>query len=115
LFDNELGVLGDQSLKLPIVGRVETHLFDLVAGNVAADGLAVLSVLQIIIRALRALAQDAELARFHVLDLGDLVKEVSGSSLFHAENIFISIYLDHKKMHLLTIFLNFVLHPNFPS
>ena len=60
-----------------VVGGVLGEHFDLVGRNIAAEGFALLPPLEIIIRAVGALAQDAELARLHVLDLGDLLEQLS--------------------------------------
>jgi len=75
LFDDELGILADQELKLLIVGCVLSHRLDLVAGNVAAEGFALFAALEVKIGAVGAMAKDTEFARFHALDLGDLLKE----------------------------------------
>jgi hypothetical protein len=83
LFDDELGILADQELKLLIVGCVLSHRLDLVAGNVAAEGFALFAALEVKIGAVGAMAKDTEFARFHALDLGDLLKELGRVGLFH--------------------------------
>jgi hypothetical protein len=83
LFDDDLGILADQELKLLIVDCVLSHPLDLVAGNVAAEGFALFTALEVIIGAVGALAKNTEFARFHALDLGDLLKEFAGLRLFH--------------------------------
>jgi hypothetical protein len=97
LFNNELGILADQELKLLVVGCVLGDHLDLVAGNVAAEGFAIFTALEVIIRAIGALAQNTEFARFHALDLSDLLKELAGMGWFHGESIYVYIYYTTKK------------------
>ncbi len=78
-----MGVLADQLLKLLKVGRVLTEHLNLIRGNIAGEGLALFPALEIVIGAVRTLANDAEFARLHALDLGDLLKDFSGSEWFH--------------------------------
>lgn len=72
---------------------------DLVAGNVAAEGLAVFTALQVVVRPVGALANDTEFARLHVLDPGNLLEDMSGVKLFHAGNIYTCIYYSIKNKH----------------
>ena len=97
MFDDELGILADQAFKLLIVGGVLGHLFDLVAGNVAGEGCALLSALEIVIGPVGALANDTEFARLHVLDLDNLLQDLSGVKLFHGGTIYVCIYYTTKK------------------
>jgi hypothetical protein len=78
LFNDELGILADQELKLLVVGSVLGDHLDLLAGNVAAEGFAIFAALEVIIGAVGALAKNTEFARFHALDLGDLLKKEAG-------------------------------------
>jgi hypothetical protein len=97
LFDNELSILSDQDLELLIVGGVLGHRFDLLTRYIAADGLSVLTPLQVVIRPVGALAHNAELAGLHVLNLSDSVEELSAVRMFHGRSICIYIYLFYKK------------------
>jgi hypothetical protein len=83
--------LSDQGLELPIVGGVLRHHGDLVCGNIEGEGFAVFPALQVVIRAIGAVADDTEFARFHVLDLSDLLEELSRIELVHGHNIYIYI------------------------
>jgi hypothetical protein len=92
LFDKDLGILIDQGLESLIIGGVLGHQFHLFSGNVAAQGFAVLTPLQVVIRPAGTLAHDTELAWLHVLDLSDLVEDLSRVGMFHGISICIYIY-----------------------
>ena len=111
MFNDELGILADQELKLLVVGGVLGDHLDLVAGNVAAEGFAIFTALEVIIGAVGALAKDAEFARFHALDLGDLLKELAGIGLFHGRSIYVCIYYTTKNAPFRGFFLTGVLRP----
>jgi hypothetical protein len=83
LFDDDLSILTDQFLKLLIVGGVLGQHLDLLRGHIAGESLTLFPTLQIVVRAVWALANDAEFARLHVLDLGDLLQDFSGIEMFH--------------------------------
>ena len=109
--DDDLGVLGDQRLKSLIIGGVLGHQFDLVARNVAADGFAVFSALEVVIRPGGALANDTEFARLHGLDLSNFTKDLRGVSLFHGQSLYLCIYFAIKKLNVLAAFPNGDLRP----
>jgi len=91
--------LVDQALEGLIVGGVLGEHFDLVGRNIAAAGFALLPPLEVIIRPIGALAQDAEFARLHVLDSGDLLEQLSGLGslrLLHEGSICICIYYGNQ-------------------
>ena len=94
-----MSILADQSLELPIVGGVLSDEGSLVGGHVAGEGFAVFPALQIVIGAIGAVPNDAEFARFHGLDLGDLLEEVSRIELVHVGTIYDHIHLSTKKHH----------------
>ena len=89
-----------QLLEGLIVGGVLGEHFDLLGRHIAAESFALLAPLEVIIRPVGALAQDAEFARLHVLDVGDLLEELSGLGslrLLHGSSICVCIYSDNKK------------------
>src|SRR5258705_9533487 len=70
-----------------------------------------LPALQIVIGAIWALANDTEFARLHVLDLGDLLQDLSGIEVLHGANIYLCIYHTTKKEGFGAIFPIGVLRP----
>ncbi len=71
------GILVHQARELLVVLRVLSHNFNLVCGHIAADGLAVFTVLQVVIGPVGTLTKDANLAGLHPVDLGDLLEKLS--------------------------------------
>jgi hypothetical protein len=57
------------------IGSVFGHHGRLVNGHVAAEGLALLAALKVVVGTVGALADNAKLAGFHALDLSDLLKQ----------------------------------------
>jgi len=91
-------ILGDKALKALMVGGVGGDQLSLFPGNVAGDGFAVLTALEIVVGAIGTLADNAELAGFHVLDLGYLLEQrLRRRCLIHAQSIYIYIYYDNEK------------------
>jgi hypothetical protein len=85
-----------------IVGGVLGEHFDLLGSNIAAEGFALLPPLEVIIRPIGTVAQDAEFARLHVLDAGDLLEQLSGLGsvrLLHERSICIYIYYNNQNSH----------------
>ena len=76
-----------------IVGGVLGHRFNLITRHIAAEGLSVLTPLQVVISPVGALAHDAELAGLHVLNLSDSVEQLSAVRMFHGRSICIYIYI----------------------
>jgi len=107
-----LSILTHQLLKLLIVGGVLGQHLDLIWGHIAGEGPAVFPALQIVIGAIWALANDTEFARLHVLDLGDLLQNLSGIEVFHGASIYICIYYTTKKEGFRAIFPIGVLRPS---
>lgn len=97
MFNDALGILTHQLLELLIVGGVLGQRLDLIRGNVTGAGLALFTALEIVIGAVWALANDTEFARLHVLDLGDLLEDLSGIELFHGRKYIRMYTLYHKK------------------
>jgi hypothetical protein len=73
------------------------HHGDLVRWNVAAEGFALFPALEVVVGAVGTLADDAELARFHVLDLGELLKNLGWRDVIHGRSIYTYIYYSTKK------------------
>jgi hypothetical protein len=92
-----LGILRDQGLELLIAGGVLAHHGDLVGGNIPGEGFAVFSALEVVIGAVGAVAEDTEFARFHLLDLADLLEDLRGFELIHGQSIYVSIHFSTKK------------------
>ena len=83
--------MSDQSLELPIAGGVLRDEGNLVCGNIEGEGLAVFPALEVVVGAVGAVADYTEFARFHVLDLGDLLEDSGWSGLIHGWNIYLRI------------------------
>jgi hypothetical protein len=97
LSDDEPGIFVNQALELLIVGGVLGHQFDLVGRNVGGEGFALFAALEVVIGPIGSLAHDTEFARFHVLDFGDFLEDLSSVRWFHRQK-YIPIYiLRHKK------------------
>ena len=65
--------------------------------------------------AVGSLADDAELAPLHALNLGHLLqKDLRGLLIVHAKHIYHTIYHGNKKRPLFPNLKIFVLHPMFP-
>ncbi len=112
LFDHARGELFDQGFKLPIVSGVRGDGFDLVARNVAADRFAVLPALEVVVGPAGSLPNNTELARLHVLNVGDLLENLGRGRCFHDKSIFDCIYFVNKNMPFSCGRQNFVLHPH---
>ena len=65
----------DQGLEKLIIGRVAGHQFGLFARHIASHRFAPFAALEAVVRSVGSLAHDAEFARFHVCNLGDLLEE----------------------------------------
>lgn len=87
----------DQGLELLIAGGVLAHHGDLVGGNIPGEGFAVFSALEVVIGAVGAVAEDTEFARFHLLDLGDLLEDLRWFELIHGKSLYTCIYFTTKK------------------
>ena len=72
---HERDILPDQGLETLIISRVAGHQLGLFTRHVASDGFARFAALEAVVRPLRSLAHDTELARFHAFDLGDLLEQ----------------------------------------
>lgn len=92
MFNDALGILTHQLLELLIVGGVLGQRLDLIGGNVTGAGPALFTALEVVIGAVWALANDTEFARLHALNLGDLLKDLSGIELFHGRK-YICMYI----------------------
>ena len=71
-------VLFDEGLELRMGGEVFLHGIDLVRRHVLGDVAPVLPALQVVVRAMGALSQDAELTLLQALDVRDLLKQIFG-------------------------------------
>jgi hypothetical protein len=58
-----------------MVGGVLGDQFRLLPGDIAGNGLTVFARLKVVVGALGTLADDAELARFHAIDLSHLLED----------------------------------------
>ena len=72
--DNRLGILVHEFVERAVVFGILFDGFNLITWNVPADRLAVLSVLQVVVRPVLSLLDYTELAPLHVLNVCDLVK-----------------------------------------
>ena len=80
-----------------VTGGVPGDRLDLIGRHITADGAAVFTALQVVVRAMGSLPDDTEFARLHALDLGDLLEEMGRRKFFHAGTIYIRIYFVKKK------------------
>jgi hypothetical protein len=96
LFDDQLSILPYQRLELLIIRVVLTNDLNLVWRNVTGHRLAVFSTLEVVVGPVGALPDNAEFARLHSLDLGNLLKELSGRGLIHSE-IYTNVYIMRNK------------------
>ena len=113
LLGHQRHVLLRQMLKPGVVGGVRRRRLGLLAGHVASDRFAVLAALQVIVRAVGTLAQNAEFAGLHAFDLSDLLQQQLRAWIFvHRQNIYIRIYFANKNP--LAAFINpeFCLSPS---
>src|SRR5262245_56647634 len=101
-----------QRLELLVVGSVLGNKFGLVGRNIASEGFSTLPTLKVVVRAIGSLADDAELSRFHALDLGDLLEQLSRRSVIHSLDIYICIYFYYKNKASALFFQNYVLRPH---
>jgi hypothetical protein len=58
------------------VGSVFSDQLSLVNRNIAGESLALFSTLEVVVRPVGSLTDDAQFTRFHALDLGDFVGAV---------------------------------------
>src|ERR1035437_4769634 len=70
---HECDILPNQGLETLIISRVAGHQLSLFARHVASNGFAPFSALEAVVRPVGSLAHDAEFARFHACNLGDLL------------------------------------------
>src|SRR5882762_9619295 len=96
LKDDQISIFGHQGLELLVIAGMQSHHGGLISRNVAAHRSTLFAALKVIIRAARALANDTEFARLHLLDLGDLLENLRGEKLFHGHTIYIHIYYTTK-------------------
>jgi hypothetical protein len=96
LLNDELGILTYQRLELLVVSCVLSDQLGLVCRNIAGEGFATFPTLEVVVRTIGSVAKDAEFTRFHALDLGDLLEQLSKSSLIHSWNIYMNIYINTK-------------------
>src|SRR6266478_3783452 len=112
-FAEQLHVLLAQRLKLRMGGEVFLHRGDLVRRHVLGDIASLLPTLQIVIRALGPLPQDAELALLELLDARDFLEEVFRRGCgVHGRDISYPIYNATKNNGGACPQKNFVLHPD---
>ena len=97
MFNDDLSILTNQLLELLIVAGVLGQHLDLIGSNITGTSLALFTALEIVIGAIWALANDTEFARLHALDLGNLLKDLSGIELFHWRKYIFMYILYHKK------------------
>jgi hypothetical protein len=101
----ELDVLLYQFLETPIVFQVLLEFWHLFERNVTRDVPAVFVTLMVVVRPVRALAQDADGALVHTLDLGNLLQDRFGRGFrVHIRDIYVKyIYYTTKKENKTTI------------
>ena len=75
---HQLDVLLDQLLEAPVVRNGRLEVGHLLRGNIAGNIPAILVALVVVVRPLRALADDADGAAVHALDLGDSLEDRFG-------------------------------------
>jgi len=73
LLDDQLGILTHQQLELLVVGSVLGDHLRLVCRNIACEGFAAFTTLEVVIRPIGSLADDAKFSRLHALDPGNLL------------------------------------------
>jgi len=114
LLDHGPRILGDQGLELLVLGSVLGDRYDLIGRHITADGAAIFTALQVVIGAMGSLPHDTEFARFHALDLGNLLEQIRRRKFIHARNIYVCIYFVQKKRGKLNLHQNFVIRRSSP-
>ncbi len=74
-----------------VVSSVLGDQLGLVRRNIAGKSFAIFSTLEVVVRPFRSLGDYAEFTRFHALDLGDLLEQLSSGCLVHGLNIYVCI------------------------
>jgi len=83
--NEELGIGLDELLELLVTGDGFWKGRNLLSGDVTRDVLTIFPALVVVERTFWTFPEDAELAPFHVLDLGDLLEEdLRGDLSIHA-------------------------------
>jgi len=92
--NNRLGILAHESVERAVVFGVLFDGFNLVAWNIPADRLAVLTVLQVVVRPVLSLLDYTEFAPLHALNVCDLVKNPGWCRcfVFHGEMVYVFAY-----------------------
>ena len=118
LRDHYLCILVHQGLKRAVVRGVVSDRLDLVLGHLAADRLALLPALQVVVRPVLPLTDHAELAWLHALKVGDLLQKPTGGAgfvLHSARTIYASIYSATQFRGLFTCLLPAGVRPETPD
>jgi hypothetical protein len=96
--DEDPGIFLDEPLELFITGDGFLKGGNLISGDVTRDVLPIFPGLVVVVGAIWALPEDAELAPFHVLDLGDLLEEDLRSDFsIHGDIVYSKLYTKSTK------------------